>query len=418
MSVQSRIHAFESGAVLQPRIIPSTPPKVSPSPSPPNLGRKSSLIDLKIDLKEWVFDEGSPPRTNGWRNKKEGDEDALIHFSPPKKAPPLPPRKPSLVSLKTAPQRSDSLTVEHTYPPLNGGSPKHTHGSSISSFHSVSLSDGSPSPSAAVFPQHRGNGTPTAAVHTTGSNSSIGSESFEELTASTALVSPATAEIISQDWERAMNRKLPPKLPARPPKIASSPPPPTRRAVPPPPTGDRASIRSFASASSSTSLTSRTSSSTSPKPVLQFPSPPVTAKLTSRPPPVPPGPRRRYDALFSSLHSAHLSQNRETLSPPKRRAAGWRGLSVDLIRDPAGEGDTPSSDILPGNVVRVVWCRSRLPKQNLSSIWTECDPQGTGSLDRDAFARGMWRIDEELRHAAEAGSLARRTSSRRVGGIR
>ncbi|KAJ7074140.1 hypothetical protein C8F01DRAFT_1242410 [Mycena amicta] len=446
MSVQRRIHAFESGAVLQPRIIsPSTPARASPSPSPPNLGRKSSLIDLKIDLKDWVFDDGSPPRTNGFRRNKKDDEDALIHFSPPKKAPPLPPRKPSLISLRTTaslpppqPRRSDSLTVEHTYPPLNGGSPtalspgRHTHGSSISSFHSVSLSDGSPSPSMAVFPQHR---TPTEgnmtipAVHpnTTGSSGSVGSESFEELTASAALASPATAEIISHDWERAIaaaSRKIPPKLPARP-TIASPPkisPPPTRRAAPPPPpAGDRASIRSFASASSSTSastsLTSRTSSSTSlpQKPILQFSSPPTlkptSSILTSRPPPVPAGPRKRYDALFSSLHSGYASQNSspKTLSPPKRRAAGWRGLSVDLIMDPNGDVGSGSGEVLPAAVVRAVWCRSRLPVQILSSIWSDCDPLRTGALDREAFARGMWRIDEELRHASEANSSTRRT---------
>ena len=33
----------------------------------------------------------------------------------------------------------------------------------------------------------------------------------------------------------------------------------------------------------------------------------------------------------------------------------------------------------------------------------ECDPDGTGSLDRDAFARGMVRIDEELRKAQLLG---------------
>jgi hypothetical protein len=33
----------------------------------------------------------------------------------------------------------------------------------------------------------------------------------------------------------------------------------------------------------------------------------------------------------------------------------------------------------------------------------ECDPDGTGSLDRDAFARGMARIDEELRRAQVLG---------------
>ena len=39
----------------------------------------------------------------------------------------------------------------------------------------------------------------------------------------------------------------------------------------------------------------------------------------------------------------------------------------------------------------------------------ECDPDGTGSLDREAFARGMVRIDEELRRAqvlGRAGSSA------------
>lgn len=37
----------------------------------------------------------------------------------------------------------------------------------------------------------------------------------------------------------------------------------------------------------------------------------------------------------------------------------------------------------------------------------DCDPQCTGFVDRDAFVRGMWRIDEELRRA----QLARRTSA-------
>ncbi|KAF7322435.1 hypothetical protein HMN09_00021600 [Mycena chlorophos] len=427
MSVQSRIHAFETGAVLQPRIIPSTPPQPSPSPSPPNLGRKSSLIDLKIDLKDWVFDEGSPPRPSGFRRSKKDDEDAL------KSTTSLPPLKPPSLTTPPLPKRNDSLSVEHTYPPVNGGSPtalspgRHTHGSSISSLHSVSLSDGSPSPSTAVFPQHRtptennmNIPTPTTATeHTTGSSGSVGSESFEELTASVALASPATAEIISHDWDRAMaaaSRKAPPKLPPRPATTQFSPPP-TRRPVPPPPSGDKASIRSFASASSSASAsTSRTSSSASipSKPVFQFspvlkptPSPPPPA-LTSRPPPVPPGPRKRYDALFTSVHAAQSTQSQKTLSPPKRRAAGWRGLSVDLI-----EGEIVTGDTLAASVVRAVWCRSKLPNQILSSIWVECDPQRTGALDREAFARGMWRIDEELRHAAEASSgSSRRTRLR------
>ncbi|KAJ7709531.1 hypothetical protein B0H17DRAFT_1028256 [Mycena rosella] len=411
-SLQSRISAFESLSspsqrpVLQtpisPRVIPSTPPRGSPSPSPPNLGRKSSLIDLKIDLKDWVLDDGSPPRSNSFKNTPtqaafNRPDDALIHFSPPKpssvKAPPLPPRKPSLSSLKSnastaslplakrspvlppPTRRGDSLTVEHTYPPpglpldLSSGR-GHSHGSSISSFHSVSLSDGSPSPGTTVFPQHA-----------TGSSA----ESFEELSASAALASPATSAIISHDWEQAMARRKPPKLPARPVVLTVSPPP-ARRTAPPPPS-DRASIRSVASASSSASASTSKSA--------------TTPALTARPPPVPPAPRSRYDALFSSLLAAH-AQRPALLASRRRTAAGWRGLSVDLIRDP-GHPSPPQDDdgdTLPGAVIRVLWARSRLPLPVLSSIWTECDPGRTGALDRDAFARGMWRIDEELRRAA------------------
>ncbi|KAJ7217216.1 hypothetical protein GGX14DRAFT_602645 [Mycena pura] len=418
-SVQSRVSAFESLAgqrsVLQtplsPRIIPSTPPRVSPSPSPPNLGRKSSLIDFTIDLKDWVFEDGSPPRSNGFNKKTPtqttfNPDDALIHFSPPKpsnvKAPPLPPRKPLSLSVRTTEsspslplrpsppvpppvRRGDSLTVEHTYPPLTPTnlSPGrgHTHGSSVSSFHSVSLSDGSPSPSATVFPQHG-----------TGS-----SESFEELSASTALASPATVAIISHDWEKAMARQKPPQLPARPPAATTPLPAPSARRPAPPPPSDRASIRSVASASSSAS----TSTSKSSKSASHI------AALAARPPPVPPALRRRYDALFSSLLSVH-AQPSSALFPPRRRAAGWRGLSVDLIRDPVSplSPNTPEDDgdMLPGPVVRVVWARSRLPPSLLSAIWNECDTGRTGSLDREAFARGMWRIDEELMHAAAAAN--------------
>ncbi|CAK5277297.1 unnamed protein product [Mycena citricolor] len=449
MSVQSRIHTFETlnggGTIglqspLSPKVIPSTPPKLSPSPSPPNLGRKSSLIDLKIDLKDWVLDDGSPPRANGFSGAYD---DALIHFSPPKpssvksqksgKAPPLPLRKPSLASLKSVsslpptsspaaapplPRRGDSLTVEHTYPPKLGGTltldisstNRHTHGSSISSFYSVSLSDKSPSPVTTVFPQHE-----------TGSSNS---ESFEELSASAAIASPATAKMIAQDWERAMERRQPPKLPMRPPPVTTSPP--SARRAPPPPPSDRASLRSVASASSSTSFSSTTSFSSS----MSTPGPSSSSKFDalSRPPPVPPAPRRRYDGLFTSLVATHSKPALLTPAQPTRRR-GWRGLSVDLIRDPNDpsspsspmspmsplEDDSVSPERLPAAVIKVLWTRSKLPRPVLSAIWNECDPGRAGSLDRDSFIRGMWRIDEELRHARDArdGLLSPQGSLRR-----
>lgn len=52
----------------------------------------------------------------------------------------------------------------------------------------------------------------------------------------------------------------------------------------------------------------------------------------------------------------------------------------------------------------------------------ECDPIGHGALSLDAFVKGMWRIDEELRRAqahaiksATSGSASYRSNSLRSG---
>lgn len=118
-----------------------------------------------------------------------------------------------------------------------------------------------------------------------------------------------------------------------------------------------------------------------------------------------------------------------------RQAAGWRGLSVDLITGGGGvsgsagaaEGDDDYDDgivgreeRLEGCIVKSIWRRSRLDKARLAEIWCvavhpqycvsshpyfpqnyryECDPNNTGVLDCDGFVKGMWRIDEELRRA-------------------
>ncbi|KDQ17910.1 hypothetical protein BOTBODRAFT_104822 [Botryobasidium botryosum FD-172 SS1] len=51
----------------------------------------------------------------------------------------------------------------------------------------------------------------------------------------------------------------------------------------------------------------------------------------------------------------------------------------------------------------MIWSCSKLDRGLLRAIWyeEECDLEKRGSLDREAFARGMWRIDEELRRAAK-----------------
>ncbi|KAF8891193.1 hypothetical protein BD779DRAFT_1670842 [Infundibulicybe gibba] len=465
-------------------------PSRSPSPSPPNLGRKTSLIDLK----DWIVDDGPP--SNGFPNAVTPTQNIfsnnpLINLdSPPKHkpkpkpkpkslavAPPLPPRKPSYTSLKSVssgssppggsttfypPRRSDSLTVEHTYPPLkvdldartrtNG----HAPASSISSFHSVSLSSdtdpstpGSMANYIATFPvDHNRTGTSTGTGSEHGSTSL--DESFEDVSFS-SIISPSTERAMNQDWERASARgaptkpkppvSAPPNLPKRPspsapgsPRIQSSasftsltatasssvstikPPLPTtyavRRAAPPPPPTSRSSDRSSI-------LSTATSTSTSTRSA-------IAARL-KRPTPVPLAARRRYEALFNAnvIQVRRADKQRQIQEEGRRpaevrrsrQAAGWRGLSVDLITNaglskgdatPDGESkkeamdvhvEVTDSDRLRAEAVQVIWTMSGLEKDRLRIIWSECDTNNDGSLDRDGFVRGMWRIDEELRRA-------------------
>ncbi|KZT27313.1 hypothetical protein NEOLEDRAFT_1130839 [Neolentinus lepideus HHB14362 ss-1] len=488
-----------TATTIQP-ITPSRSPKpatVSPSPSPPNLGRKTSLIDLK----EWVVDDGPAQVENRHANgnaaigtpviglgrpsnrnvsgppPRSNSTAPLISFeshSPPRtvaQAPPLPPRNPSKPSIRptaSAPvsppslvqsQSKDSLTVGHHYPPLSkldvaALSPVrkgqgHVPASSVSSFHSISLSsDGGTD----------GFGTPTSVsefVHTypmdrdrdTDTNSLDGS--YENVSVATSLANSPVVSI-SHDWEINNKRTAcePPKLPRRPAKPPSSPisspssiPPslptsprltPTqstsssagRRPPPPPPPirsrppSSRTSVASFSDRSSILS----TATSTSRTSVSTFGS--MQNKLL-RPTPVPVAARRRYEKVFIAnvLQSRKQRLGVPSQNRKNRSAAGWRGLSVDLITSP--EPETPSTPMPPkeksngededvgpeerldGHVVRWIWLCSKLDKQKLKDLWSECDPNGAGSLDRDAFVKGMWRIDEELRRA----QLLRQTSS-------
>ncbi|KAJ8592498.1 hypothetical protein M405DRAFT_879897 [Rhizopogon salebrosus TDB-379] len=504
-------------------IAPYTPPKSSsrsPSPSPPNLGRKTSLIDLK----DWIVDDGpneavsavSPhiPISNGKRLKgiREFSKTPppivskpaiasstpissapLINFeSPPKSRPPLPPRKPSYSSTDSIsicsvsdssatlrpPGHPDSLSVEHTYPPalthaFGAVRMRHAPGSSISSFHSVSLSsDGNelkpPSPRLSTRSSPGTIGGSDGSVD--GDVVSI-ADSFENVSVTSA-ISPTTT--IPFDWEKALSkasaipRPQPPKLPQRP---GTKPPPmlssisrsvstsststtTTRRPAPLPPPASHQSLSraklpssrtSLASTSASTSdrssilslsdatTTSRTSTSTRNSGQLGH-----SASLLLRPTPVPSAARTRYETLFVSTVITRRKAEKDarkakpkslslTPSPAKkgRQAAGWRGLSVDLITNPDDhpilslqeEDDNEDDDAkedhmgleerLGGRIVKLIWNASKLDRQKLQDIWKDCEPSSIGSLDREAFVKGMWRIDEELRRA----QLSRRTSA-------
>ncbi|PPR01473.1 hypothetical protein CVT26_015096 [Gymnopilus dilepis] len=512
-SIQARINAFESLSNNPPNgndnhsdvfdsvpVFAKSPP--SPSPSPPNLGRKTSLIDLK----DWVVDDGprlidntKTPTQQAFSNgrgtnhgvetgplinleaaspkPKPKPKPANLSTSLNKKPPPqLPARRSSYTSLKSLPSSSstpsvDSLTVEHAhrYPPLSvdlsarsNASGSHAPSSSISSFHSVSLSSdtdpstpGSVANFIATFPVDK-----DAAFPRRDTDSISLTESYEEVSTS-SLASPATERLINLDWEKAKaNRKPPPpKLPQRPssiksPDLRNTPPPshpvsratsasgsnPTspiirpssssttlssafhnppytpRRSAPPPPSS-RASDRS--SIQSTTTTHSFSSSSNSHQSRNANPS--LLSVKVRRPTPIPPAARKRYEAVFN----ANILQRRKAqklkqeekpalLSPVEargRRAVGWRGLSVDLVTGDdmtATNGKEKEDDIddkvgnderLEGSIVRLIWKRSGLESSTLAEIWNECDLTGQGALGIEGFVKGMWRIDEELRRA-------------------
>lgn len=378
------------------------PSKPSPSPSPPNLGRKTSLIDLR----DWVVDDGSTQngRLNGHAPEHPyiGTTRSPRHTAAPlinlESPPSVKPKPKHLVSKPLAdtsglhgrnslrsvasssslsasylypPGRTDSLTVDrgHTYPPKPDSSrrPGHAPASSISSFHSVSLSSDT-DPSTSTSSQHitslpvEQEPSHDLSVKSYGSDSVSLDESYEEVP-STFVGSPATERLINLDWERAMaHRKVqPPRLPQRPslsftgttvkkPPIPRLPPPnvlarstPTSpivrptlsasssastlsnsyvvssiapRRVPPPPShsSDRSSILSTATSDSGFSVKYATYQSNHNKATPHLTSAVQLASIQKvrRPTPIPPKARKRYEDLFN----ANIIQ--------RRKAEKWR----------------------------------------------------------------------------------------------
>jgi hypothetical protein len=303
-----------------------------------------------------------------------------------KNKPQLPPRKRSSETLLYPPR-------QHVTPAAGRNPSSHAPSSSISSFHSVSLSSdtdtsapGSVANFIATFPVDLDQ-TPIKKNHEADDTSLT--ESYENVS-TTSLASPATTErMITLDWEKAMAKRMtvPPKLPNRPgpvkypvtkPLVKSPPPPPPsysirrvasssrltssspiarptlsttttttsstfatsympRRVAPPPPpsrSSDRSSI------ASTTTTHSVSSSSQSPQSHNIYSSSLISLK-TKRPTPVPFAARKRYEVVFNAniiqrrkAEKSKLQEKPALLSVTEarsRRAVGWRGLSVDLL---------------------------------------------------------------------------------------
>lgn len=421
--------------------IPRKPRVKSPSPSPPNLGCNTSLIDLK----DWVVEDA--PRGNGAADPVSRttvlaylrllNDDVLLQLRSSIKskplAPPLPPRltkhtskgtpgpsKSSSPSLTPpnglAPGTANTLTVEHTYPPLASQSNTrqgqgHVHASSTSSFHSVSLSsdggtDGSASVSnfVATYPIDKEDNRDVEKGDDPDRESIDESFSFETVS-STSVSSPSQSS--THDWEKDFlaqsHRPDPPKLPSRnrsQPFNAQTPPPlvPSRstptvspqssmRRVPPPPVrldhsngpspSNRISTMSTAtSASDRSSIFSTTTVTTTHTSISNFPQ-------LLRPTPVPEHVRKRYERVFATNETAQNRIIKRNLSGVTKEMQtsrkGWRGLSVDLITalDDAVNNEidrkveTPNTGPgkLDGRIIRRIWGKSRLPTDKLRDIW-------------------------------------------------
>jgi len=542
-SLLNRVHSLSGSDTHSP----------SPSPSPPNLGRKTSLLDLN----DWVVDvEGPsvssvtgtgtgpigvvphrwqppssptaslntrplplrrkdmPDRSTSARAAKNSTAPLIqLEDTTPlksKSAPPIPPKKipankltngktigsghlvgrdpsssasvsptPSTLPL---PKRVDSLTVEpqHVYPPFPkldtapNGRGRHAPASSVSSFHSVSLSDGGDTgtPNSVTnfvltYPMDinvtgntNGSGN-NGSVHGGGDDSGSLDESFENV----STISDSHSYDFAYGSLPPNRPQIPPRLPERPNKsgtnasanptsktrtpITSPPRSPmlpltrmpssssttsSRRMPPPPPpphrnpytpsrttTSSRASPPSTAASDRSSILSTATTgtsytSVSSHTPTLNngtIGTLNPTSNKFSRQPPIPASARHRYEKLFYANVNAQKKAKSDrsqkqisgllvvpglgTSSPTSikktRKAAGWRGLSVDLITNPdenlpplppsqpgsrrgsiesAGSGgvvERGRDDRLEGVIVRRIWICSKLDREKLRAIW-------------------------------------------------
>ena len=391
---------------------------------------------------------------------------------------PKPPKLP-------LPKRTDSLTVEsqHVYPPAPkldatpNGRGRHAPASSVSSFHSVSLSDsgdtgtpGSATNFVFTYPMDcnvtgntNGSGN-NGSVHGGGDDSGSLDESFENV----STISDSHSYDFAYGSLPPSKPQIPPRLPERPNKSRTSAPssttsttqtpitsPPrspvlslaripstssttsSRRVPPPPPphrnpsaaprtttwsrtsppstsASDRSSILS--TATTGTSYTSGSSHTPTINATIGVLNPPLNK--FARQPPIPASAKHRYEKVFYANIDAWKKakidksprQSPGLLGVPgvgisvptsigkARKAAGWRGLSVDLITNPdenlpslplsqpgsrrgsiesTGSGgviERGKDDKLEGAIVRRIWMCSQLDREKLRTIWYDSHP--------------------------------------------
>jgi len=127
--------------------------------------------------------------------------------------------------------------------------------------------------------------------------------------------------------------------------------------------------------------------------------------------------RYKTKPLGTGKHKHHEGARRrwrEEITPRERRRyeAVWASNRGQLDADQEGSGPGPGSrpgpaadnitnsdvDSCVANVVvRDLWSRSRLPRDERAEVWDLVDGSGRGMLTKAEFVVGMWLVDQRLR---------------------
>ncbi|KAK4137221.1 hypothetical protein BT67DRAFT_395381, partial [Trichocladium antarcticum] len=104
--------------------------------------------------------------------------------------------------------------------------------------------------------------------------------------------------------------------------------------------------------------------------------------------------RRRYEAVWASNRGLFLGPG-WGVGQQEGGEDGGRGREAEGQGERAREG--PEADMVVDVVVRDIWSRSRLPRDELAEVWALVDRRGERRLRRDEFVVGMWLIDQRLK---------------------
>jgi hypothetical protein len=109
--------------------------------------------------------------------------------------------------------------------------------------------------------------------------------------------------------------------------------------------------------------------------------------------------RRRYEAVWASNRGLFLRPGWALQYQPRDpnsngKDDSWLHEQIEASRalPPA-----PEADLVVNIVVRDIWMRSRLPRDELAEVWDLVDRDRKGALGKDEFVVGMWLIDQRLR---------------------